>query len=136
MGFSDRFNAVLKNADSKIIQASDESKYNSKIDTQKAIITKAFTEAGELMYKLLATGKTEIDDEVRAVFKKVDDANVEIERLIAEKEKMIADRQAERDARNEAIRMKQAEERAARDAAKAEEKAARDVAKAEEKKEK
>ena len=111
MGLGDKLKVGLSNAGSRISQSADEAGYNSRISDQKKIIDDSTKKAGELMYQEYKKGSKMISAEIEELFKAVEAANAEIEKLEAEKQEMIDKAQKERDDRRADAKARAEEEK-------------------------
>lgn len=99
MGFLDKAKAGLSNAGNYTEQKAEEARFDGKIYDQKRDKEKAVREAGEKMYAAYLDGKTEITDDVKALFEKAKACEEEIKKLEEEKQNMIDKAHNEREAR-------------------------------------
>lgn len=102
MGLADKLKAGVKNVDNRLGQSVDSVKYDSKISDQKATKRKALDEAADIMFAAYLEGKAEVTDAVKALFETAKKCDAEIEKLQKEKEDMIAEASAEREANRKA----------------------------------
>ena len=104
MGLMSKVKADLKNVDNRLGQSVDSAKYDSKISDQKNQKKKYISESGDLMFAAYLEGKTEITDEIKALFDKAKECDAEISRLEAEKTEMIEKAKAERESNKDSAR--------------------------------
>ncbi len=102
MGFINKVKTGIKNVDSKAGQKVDEAKINSDIRSKKSEIEKIKSQIGEAYYAAKKDGKSAAEADQNALYEKIVALEDEIEELEAEKEKVIAEAKAEREANRKA----------------------------------
>lgn len=127
MGFGDKLKASMSNANSRLNQEADEASFNSKINDKKKEKEEALNKAGEKLYEVYISGKTEVTDEVKAFLDTAKGCDDEIAKLEKEKQDMKDKAQKERDDRRAEVKAKEEEEKKKKE----EEKAAKEAAKKE-----
>ncbi|AGI48010.1 hypothetical protein TALC_01018 [Thermoplasmatales archaeon BRNA1] len=110
MGFGDKLKAGISNAGNYTEQKADEARYNSKISDKKNEKAKAIKEAGEKMFALYLDGKSEINDEIKALYEKAIECDKEIEKLEKEKAEMVDAAKKERQDRRDEVNAKKEEQ--------------------------
>ncbi len=109
MGIGDKLKVGISNAGSRLSQSADESGFNARINEQKKIIDDSNKKAGELMFEEYNNGRNTFTNSVEELFKAVQNAKDEIEKLEAEKQEMIDKAQKERDDRRADAKARTAE---------------------------
>ncbi len=96
MAFFNKIKAAGSNTANRIGQSFDSAEYDNKISGQKSIRNKTISEAGQLAYQIYLEGKKTFNDEMFDLMEKIEDCDIEIERLEQEKADNIAARKEER----------------------------------------
>lgn len=103
MGFMDKVKTGLKNVDNKASQKMDEAKINSEVRKRKSEIEKIKVEIGETYYKARNGGGEAPLDEMNRLYDKIVELEAEIVELEEEKERIIAEGKAMREANRQAV---------------------------------
>ncbi|NLL94611.1 MAG: hypothetical protein GX224_02480 [Thermoplasmatales archaeon] len=102
MGLFDKIETGLKNVDSKASQKIDEAKIDVEVRKRKSEIEKIKTEIGETYYKGRKGGKPSLESEMNSLYDKIIALENEIKDLEEEKDRVIAEAKAEREANRRA----------------------------------
>ncbi|MBQ8178873.1 MAG: hypothetical protein IJ026_00290 [Candidatus Methanomethylophilaceae archaeon] len=95
MGFMDKVKESVKSADEKLGNAIDSSKIDSKIRDEERKIEELTKEMGEKVLANFRDGAALAEDDLKAVYAKIQDCEKTIEDLKAEKEALKSEKKEE-----------------------------------------